>query len=102
MCRTMTFNCGKDQKLIRSYSRGRTTEIPGHRTMRQAVSFISRMGHELTQISDKEKKRTGTRGAQEQGAIREERKKDFVGLHDFGSRKLKQSRRKTSLYYNSL
>ena len=56
--------------------------------MGHAVLFIFRMGQELTQISNTENRELAP---QEQGAIREERKKDFVGLHNFGSRKMKQS-----------
>ena len=54
MCRLKTFNYGKDQQLNNSYSRGRTTEIPGHRTMGRTVAFNFRMGQELTQISKTE------------------------------------------------
>ena len=50
MCRLMTFDWGTDQQLNKSYSRGRTNEIPGHRTMGHAVSFNFRMGQELTQF----------------------------------------------------
>ena len=82
-----------------SYSRGRTTE-DARKPHYGACSIIHFQDGPRTYSNFKyRKQRIGTTGAQEQGAIREERKKDFVSLHDFGSRKTKQGRRKTSLYY---
>ena len=94
MCRPMTFNCGKDQQLIKVIRGGEPQKTPGHRTMGHAVLFIFRMGQELTQISNTENRGVAPQGtgAQEQGAIREGRKKDFVSLHSMTSaqRKSKQ------------
>ena len=59
--------------------------------MEHAVSFTFRMGQELTQISNTENRELAPQEHNKQGAIREERKKDFVALHNFGSRKMKQS-----------
>ena len=102
MCRLITFNCGKDQQLIKVIRGGEPQKTPGHRTMGHAVLFTFRMGQEVTQISNTENRGLAPQGSQNKKQSKKQRKKDFVGLHDFGSRKTKQSRRKTSLYYISL
>ena len=99
MRRLMKFNCGKDQQLIKVIRGGEPWKTPVIRTMGHAVLFIFRMGQELTQISNTESRELAPQEHRSKEQSEKKEKKDFVGLHDFGSRKTKQSRRKTSLYF---
>ena len=97
MCRLMTFNCGKDQQLNKSYSRGRTTEIPGHRTMGHAVLFIFRMGQELTQISNTENR--GLAPQEHRSKEQSEKKEKKTLLVSMTSAQEKRNKAEGKLHY---
>ena len=100
MCRLMIFNCGKDQQLNKSYLRGRTTEIPGHRTMGHAVLFIFRMGQELTQISNTENR--GLAPPEHRSKEQSEKKEKKTLLVSMTSAQEKRSKAEGKLHYISL
>ena len=101
MCRLMTFNCGKDHLLNKSNSRGgKTTGTPGHRTMGQAVSFISRMGQEHTQISNKENRGLAPEEYRSKEQSKKKEKKTL--LVSMTSAQEKRSKAEGKLHYISL